>query len=258
MKKLYRTGGIAIACILALAGCEKIDTGHRGVKTNFGEVDMKMGSLPEGLYFYNPFTSGIIEMDTRLQRWESTANTYTKDVQQADIKFVINYHLDPDSAHIMYKTVGTSWAAALLSQAVEGILKQSIGQYDAVDLIEHRGKATAEIQQALVESLKPKLVLVDRIELVNIQYHKAFEAAVEQKVVAVQKAVEEKNRTVQVTEQAKQQIISAEAQAKSMSIRASALSANAKLVEYEAVQKWDGKMPTMMLGGATPFINVGK
>jgi prohibitin 2 len=241
---------------VALVACEQVDTGYRGVQTRFGEVDEKLGSMPEGLYFYNVFTSSVTEMDTRIQRLEGLANTYTKDVQQADIKYVVNYHLDPTQAHTIYKTIGKGWAAQLVPQAVEGILKQVVGHYDAVDLIEHRGKATAEIQTAIAESLKPKFVILDRIELVNIQYHKAFEKAVEDKVVAVQKAVEEKNRTVQVTEQAKQQIISAEAQAKSMSIRANALSANAKLVEYEAVQKWDGKLPQYMLGNTTPFLTV--
>lgn len=242
--------------VISLAACEQIDTGHRGVQTRFGEVDEKLGSMPEGLYFYNPLTTSIIEMDVRVQRLEGTANTYTKDVQQADIKYVVNYRLDPASAHTIFKTVGKGWAAQLVPQAVEGIMKQVVGHYDAVDLIEHRGKATAEIQAAIAESLKPKFVILDRIELVNIQYHKAFEQAVEQKVVAVQKAVEEKNRTVQVSEQAKQQLISAEAQAKSMQIRANALVANPKLVEYEAVQKWDGKLPQYMLGGTTPFIQV--
>jgi hypothetical protein len=40
-----------------------------------------------------------------------------------------------------------------------------------------------------------------------------------------------------------------------MTIRAQALEKNAKLVEYEAVQKWDGKLPHIT-GGVTPFINV--
>jgi prohibitin 2 len=246
----------AIALVFMLAACEQIDTGHRGIQTRFGEVDEKLGSIPEGLYFYNPLTTSIIEMDVRVQRLEGTANTYTKDVQQADIKYVVNYRLDPNAAHTIFKTVGKGWAGQLVPQAVEGIMKQVVGHYDAVDLIEHRGKATAEIQAAIAESLKPKFVILDRIELVNIQYHKAFEQAVEQKVVAVQKAVEEKNRTVQVQEQAKQQLISAEAQAKSMQIRASALVANPKLVEYEAVQKWDGKLPQYMLSNTTPFISV--
>lgn len=248
---------VAAASILVLAACEQVDTGHRGVQVRFGEVDEKAGSLPEGLYFYNILTTSIKEMDVRVLRSEGTANTYTKDVQQADIKYVVNYHLDPNAAHTMYKTVGVNWYTALVPQAVEGIMKQVVGHYDAVDLIEHRGKATEEIQRAIAESLKPKLVIIDRIELVNIQYHKAFEKAVEEKVVAVQRAVEEKNRTVQVQEQAKQQVISATAAAESMRIRANALASNPKLVEYEAVQKWDGKMPQYMLGGALPFISIG-
>jgi regulator of protease activity HflC (stomatin/prohibitin superfamily) len=246
----------SIIAILTLTACEQIDTGHRGVRVTFGEVDEKAGSLSEGLYFYNIFTSSIKEMDTRVQRAEGTANTYTKDVQQADIKYVVNFHLDPNAAHTMYKTVGMNWYAALVPQAVEGIMKQVVGHYDAVDLIEHRGKATEEIQKAIADSLKSKLVIIDRVELVNIQYHKAFEKAVEEKVVAVQKAVEEKNRTVQVQEQAKQQIISAQAQAESMRIRSNALLANPKLVEYEAVQKWDGKLPQYMLGNSVPFVNM--
>ena len=57
-------------------------------------------------------------------------------------------------------------------------------------------------------------------------------------------------------EQAKQQIISAQAQAESMRIRSNALLANPKLVEYEAVQKWDGKLPQYMFGNSIPFVNM--
>ena len=41
-----------------------------------------------------------------------------------------------------------------------------------------------------------------------------------------------------------------------MKIRATALSQNKALVEYEAVKKWDGKLPEYMLGNSVPFINV--
>jgi len=80
---------------------------------------------------------------------------------------------------------------------------------------------------------------------------------VEQKVIAQQKAIEEQNRTKQIEEQARQKVLSAEAEAKSMQIRAQALEQNAKLVQWEAVQKWNGVLPQYMLGGsAVPFINL--
>ena len=48
----------------------------------------------------------------------------------------------------------------------------------------------------------------------------------------------------------------AEAEAKSMTIRANALTKNKALVEYEAVQRWDGKLPQYMMGNTVPFINL--
>ena len=41
-----------------------------------------------------------------------------------------------------------------------------------------------------------------------------------------------------------------------MRIKANALESNPKLVNYEAVQKWDGKMPQYMLGNSVPFIDL--
>lgn len=247
---------VLVAAMLSACGFEIVDTGHRGVKTTFGEVNLKEGSLPEGLYVYNPLTSSIIEMDVRVRRLENTANTYTKDVQQADITYVVNYQLQPENAHLMFKEVGRAWEKTILVPVVEGAFKQVIGQWDAVELISNREKATNAAFKAVHDALSKRSVIITGIEMTNIQYQKTFEHAVESKVTAIQKAIEEQNRTKQVQETAKQKIISAQAEAESMRIRANALQQNAKLVEYEAVQKWDGKMPQYMLGNSVPFINL--
>lgn len=250
---------VGIALVVLVLGVETINTGHRGVKVTFGEVDMKLGSMPEGIYFFNPFTTSVIEIDTRIQKKEGRAHTYTKDIQQSDITYVVNYRLDPDTAHVMFKNVGKNWDAVLVPQAVEGVLKQVIGQYDAVDLIAHRQKATVQTQAEIVKGLKDRGVVIERVELVNIDYTKEFEKSVEQKVVAVQKAIEEQNRTKQIDEKAKQTIISAKAEAESMRIRANALTQNPALVQYEWVQKWDGKLPTTVMGTtANPLIMIPK
>ena len=92
--------------------------------------------------------------------------------------------------------------------------------------------------------------------MTEIKYSSTFEKAIENKVTAEQEALKAKNKTVQVQEEAKQKVISAEAEAKSMAIRVNALTQNKALVEYEAVQKWDGKLPTYNMGGSIPFINL--
>lgn len=77
-------------------------------------------------------------------------------------------------------------------------------------------------------------------------------------MIAEQKAQEAVNNTKRIKEEAEQKVISAKAEAEAMEIKSEALSKNKGLTEYEAVQKWDGKLPQYMLGGATPFINLNK
>ena len=251
--------GIAIVAIVVLsfAGCgiKVVDTGQRGIKTTFGEVVSK--SLPEGLYFFNPITSDIVEMDTRVQRKDGETDTYTRDVQQSVIKYTLNYSLRQNAAHIMYRDVGRDWDDKLVPQVVLGTLKKVVGKWDAVDLIANRDKAGVAAFEAIRKNLGERNVEVSRFEITDIAYTHEFEQSVEQKVIAQQKAIEEQNRTKQIEEQARQKVLSAEAEAKSMQIRAEALEQNAKLVEWEAVQKWNGVLPQYMLGsGATPFINL--
>lgn len=254
VKKLL--GVLFLGATLTGCGFEVVDTGHRGVETKFGKVVSE--SLPEGLYFYNPFTSDIHEMDVRIQKLEGKASTYTRDVQQASVGVALTYSLNKDKVHLTFSEYGRDYEEKVIPQAVEGALKAIIGTWDAVDLISNREKARAQVEEMLAEALATKNVTVQKLEIVNIDYNDEFEKAVENKVTAIQRAIEASNKTKQIEEEAKQKVIAAKAEAESMKIRAQALTQNKSLVEYEAVQKWDGKMPQFMMGnGATPFINLG-
>jgi regulator of protease activity HflC (stomatin/prohibitin superfamily) len=257
--KIAMWGAVALIAIVvvSVAGCgiKVVDTGHRGIKTTFGKVVSE--SLDEGIYFYNPITSNIVEMDTRVQRKDGETDTYTRDVQQSVIKYTLNYRLQQNAAHVMYRDVGRDWDDKLVPQVVLGTLKEVVGKWDAVDLIANRDKAGNAAFEAIRKNLGERSVDVLRFEITDIAYTHEFENSVEQKVIAQQKAIEEQNRTKQIEEQARQKVLSAEAEAKSMQIRAEALEQNAKLVEWEAVQKWNGVLPQYMLGsGTTPFINL--
>jgi prohibitin 2 len=248
---------IILVVIVSVAGCgiKVVDTGQRGVKTRFGEIASE--SLPEGLYFFNPITTKIVEIDTRVKRLDDQTESYTRDVQQANIKYTLNYRLQQNQAHTMYRDVGTDWEQRLIPQVVLGTLKEVVGKWDAVDLISNRDKATNTAFEQIRKNLAERFVEISRFEITDISYTSEFETSVEQKVIAQQKAIEEQNRTKQIEEQARQKVLSAEAEAKSMQIRAEALEQNAKLVEWEAVQKWNGVLPQYMLGGGTtPFINL--
>lgn len=252
---MQRLPALVAATLLATGCAEVIETGHRGIEVNFGEV---IGApLPEGFYWYNPFTTDIVQMDTRMLRMPMETTAYTRDVQQAKLQVVLNYRLDQAAVTDVYKNVGHDWDAKLVPQAVQNALKDAIGKWDAENLIANRDKARAEIEAKTGEALAAKHILLSSLDITDIEYTAEFERAVEAKVVATQRAIEEANRTKQIEEQAKQKVTQAEAEAESIRIRAKALEQNAKLVELEAVQKWDGHLPQYMMGNSVPFLNLG-
>lgn len=241
---------------LILTGCgyHTVDTGTRGVKTRFGQV---IGEpLTEGLYFVNPFTTDIHQMDIRVLKWEGQTEAYTHDVQEAKIHFTLNYQLDPQVVTTVYRTVGEDWANKLVGQVVHQQIKEVVGTWDATDLIANRQKVDSQATLSIVEALRAKSVIVSGFAITDIQFSPAFNTAVEAKVIAQQRALQAQNKTEQVKQEANQKVIDAQAEAQSMKIRADALAQNPKLVAWEAVQKWNGILPQNLYGSAPiPFIS---
>lgn len=241
---------VALLCTLTLTGCgvQTVDQGNTGVKKTLGKV--QADPLPADIYFYNPFTTSIIEMDNHVQKIEDKTNVYTKDVQQADISFAINYSLKPDYSVKMYSTIGQDWEKVIIPQVISGVMKNVIGKWNAIELVSNRDKAATDITAAISAEMAPYGVTITGFQLVNVQFQPEFEKAVEAKVIAVQTAEQSKNETVTVQEQANQRVIAAKADAQAMQIKSEALSKNQGLVAYEAVQKWDGVLPVYVTGSA--------
>ena len=256
-EKMAAPLAIIILLILFVAFCNPIamvGVGERGVKVTLGVVTEQ--SFTEGIHFVTPFISKIVTMDVKMQKIYTTTPVYTKDIQQAKIDYVVNFNLQPESAYRMYREVGMDYKDKVIMPVVEGSIKDVIGKWNAQDLVANREQATSEILAKIRGQLADNYINVTDFQITSINYSDVFERAIESKVTAEQDALKAKNKTVQIQEEAKQKLISAEAEAKSMAIRANALAQNKALVEYEAVQKWDGHMPQYMMGNSIPLINL--
>lgn len=255
--KLAAVVTVIVLFVIAVLLCNPIvvvGVGERGVKVTLGKVSPE--SLGEGMHFIMPYVQKIAKMDVKTQKYTTQTHVYTKDIQQARISYVVNYNLVSDSAYRMYQEVGMDYVSKVINPVLEGSIKDVIGKWNAQDLVANREEATNDILLKLRDQLTPKYVNVTGFQIVDINYSDVFERAIESKVTAEQDALKAKNKTVQIQEEAKQKLISAEAEAKSMSIRANALTQNKALVEYEAVQKWNGILPQYMMGNSVPFVNL--
>ena len=245
---------IMMMCAVGLTGCaEQIDAGNRGVKTVWGETQQKV--LEEGLYFYNPISTKIYEMDCKTLKIVYEMDSYTKDVQQANLRLSVMYNVKPEEATLLFKEIGLNYANVVIYPTVVAVAKDTVGQWEADKLVSNREQASNTMLAKLQESLKDKHIRVTGLSFESVDFSKQFESAIEAKQIAQQDAIKAKNRSVQIEEESKQKLMMAKAEAEAMAIQAKALAQNKSLVAYEAVKKWNGVLPVNIYGSAPiPFI----
>ena len=110
-----------IVLFILVAMCNPISivgVGERGVKVTLGRVSPE--SYSEGVHFTTPFISHIETMSVKTQKSNIATMVFTKDIQQARLTYVINYNLQPENVHKMYKQVGKNYQDTILVPIVEG------------------------------------------------------------------------------------------------------------------------------------------
>ena len=258
VKKIMKWAGAGIGSLLVLialiSAFYSISPGYRGVLITLGKVSQH--SYINGVGFKWPFVSSMIKMDVRTRKMTDKTSTYTSDIQTADLEYTFTYDLNPENIHILYEKVGLDYEAKAILPSLNDVLKDVIGKWQAQELVANRDKARVDVVAGLQERLDRRFYQNITFQFINIDYSDKFEGAIEDKVIAEQKAQEAVNNTKRIKEEAEQKLISAKAEAEAMEIKSEALSKNKGLTEYEAVQKWDGKLPQYMLGNSTPFVNL--
>lgn len=263
MKKIkdMSVGQIALLSLLALvvvitvfSSFYTIKSTERGVLSTFGKISP--GVIEDGLHVKIPFIQTIKKVNVQQKKFDGKENSYTRDVQTSEVQYTINYELVRENVNNLIKNVGDDYHNRIVVPFIRSAMKESFGNFAATEIVENRDAVRREIESTLRRTLDSNYFLNIQFQLVDIDFDDDFENAIKEKQVAEQQALKAKNVTIQIEEQAKQTKIRAEADAEAIRIKAKALESNPKLVEYEAVQKWDGKMPQYMMGNSLPLINL--
>jgi len=258
-KVLANVAGIAIFAFGVLySSFTIVPAGHVGVQITLGEVNQAV--LNEGAQLVNPI-SNIKHVDVRLARANlNNASAGTKDIQQVHTDIVINYRMSPAKVPHIYKEFGLDVDTKVLGPAINESFKSAVGHYTSEELITKRDAVNADIMSRLGEKLAPFNIVVNNVSLVNFGFSKAYQEAIEQKVIATQAKLRADQDYERIQVEAKSRIAQAKGEAEAIAIQASAIQhqGGAAYVQLQAIEKWDGKLPNVMGAGPTPFINVGK
>lgn len=239
-----------------------VPAGHRGVvfDTVKGVVPVP---LKEGMNYITPYLEQAVLMDVRVQKAEFTASAASKDLQMVHTTIAVNILPDADGVAQLYKTVGMDYAEKIVHPAVQEVLKASSALYTAEELVTKREQVKQVINDELAKILKKSGIILQETYLTDFQFSPEFEKAIEAKQVAEQDALKAQRDLQRIKIEAEQQVAKAKAEAEGLRMQKEAITAELlelRRIEMQklAIEKWDGQMPQVILGGNTPFVDVGK
>lgn len=229
-----------------------INPGERGIVVVMGTMNDTI--YDEWLHFKIPFFSTIIKTNIQTQKFESDADSASKDLQSITTRIAVNGRIDEKAVRTIYRDLGGDEMVAnkVVNPSVQEAVKSVTAKYTAEELITKRTLVSSEIKTILVEKLSKYGIIVGDVNMVNFNFSSDFNQAIERKVKAEQEALAEKNKLETVKYQAQQTIEQAKAEAESIKIQAEAIQSQwwAAYVNLKWIEKRNGQLPATSLGSS--------
>lgn len=234
---------VIIALFLLIPSTKIVKQGEVGVVTRFGRATGR--EMSAGLNWKAPFIESVTKMDTKIKRSDATAGAGTKDLQTVNTSIVLNYHIQSADASDIFSQLGDddSLFDKVIYPAIQEVVKATISQYKAEELLTKREEVKTVIDTKLSERLLAYWVYVDDVSLTDITFSNEFDKAIESKQVAEQKA-----------QQAQYEVETAKAEAEKNNAQTQALTP--EILRKMWIEKWDGKLPTVMSGDSNLIYSI--
>lgn len=245
--------GVLLILILALGTFRTVGAGEVGIITRFGEVQRTAES---GLVVKLPFIESLTTMDTRTQKEEVVSSAVTKDLQDVEASLALNYSIDRETALKIYKELGVHYKDNIITPVLHESFKAGTAQYSAEELITHRSEAKEKVLAVVKERLSAYGVVVSDLNIVNLNFSKAFNKAIEQKAVAQQEVEKAKQELEKTKIDAEKKVAAAKAEAEAQRLQQSTLTD--LMIKKMYIEKWDGQLPTTATGDAGVILNLGE
>jgi prohibitin 2 len=244
---------IIIGLIWLVMPFSVVPAGYRGVLTTFGSPSAQVYN--EGLNFRWPIAQRM-----RIQKGEGEGEAASKDLQTVHTRVALNYHIKPEAAITVFRDLGNEPADRIIVPSVHESVKAVTARFTAEDLISKRTEVRDQIVALLRDRLGRHGIMVDEFSILNFNFSKTFNEAIEAKTTAEQLKLKAERDLMRIEVEAKQKITSAKAEAESLALQRQQVSTDLLRLreienQAEAIKKWDGRLP-QATGGVMPFVNI--
>jgi regulator of protease activity HflC (stomatin/prohibitin superfamily) len=279
----FRNVALAVLMLGSVAACSTVPAGHVGVKVFLlgGDKGVDSEELGVGRYWIGP-NEQLYIFPTFMQNYvwtkdptegspnDESISFQTADGMTANADVGISYSIDPSKVTTIFQTYRRG-VDEITDTFLRNMVRDSIVKEASTKPIEYvygAGKAElmAAVQQDVMGQVGPIGIKIDKIYWIGeIRLPQTVIDSINAKNAATQMAQQRQNEVAQATAEAQKKVAEAKGDADSILLKAEAQaqankilaqSLTAEFVQYEALQKWDGKLPTMTGSSAIPFVNV--
>ncbi|KAH8085268.1 band 7 family-domain-containing protein [Filobasidium floriforme] len=203
---------IALGTAAFQASIYDVPGGYRAVMFDrFSGV--KNEASGEGTHFLVPWLQKAILYDVRIKPRNISTTTGSKDMQMVSLTLRVMSRPDIAVLPKIYQNLGLDYDERVLPSIGNEVLKATVAQFDAAELITQREVVSAKIRQDLLTRAREFNILLEDVSITHMTFGKEFTTAVEQKQIAQQDA-ERAKFVVEKAEQERQAaVIRAEGEA---------------------------------------------
>jgi regulator of protease activity HflC (stomatin/prohibitin superfamily) len=258
-KALYKTIRLTLILLLIFiifTPFSLVNAGERGVLMLFGKVQERV--LGEGIHPIIPLINTVKKLSVRVQKQQISTEASSKDLQDVFTDVALNWHIIPEEANAIFQQIGdeNQVIERIINPAVEEVLKAVMAKYTAEEIITKREEVKAGVDESLTTRLASYHIRVDDISLVHVHFSERFGEAVETKQIAEQQAKRAGFVALKALKEAEAKVNLAKGEAEAQRLLRETLTP--ELLEKEAIEKWNGKLPMIVGDGGQKLLDLSE
>ena len=272
----------------------RIDAGHVGIKVNLAGSARGVQDIPivTGWVMFNPLTQQIVSFPISVQNviWTASPNegrpvdeSITFSSQEGvnvNSDIGLSFHIESAKAPHLYLRFRQPDVMVLADGYVRNAVRQAFNDIASRMPVQEiygsgKGKLVNDVSTRLRDVLGSDGFIIDQLTINGaLRLPETVAQAINRAMEATQNAIQAENRVRQVRAEAEQNVAQAhggaeaarqraEGEADAVFIRARAdaraneiirLSTTGTVLQYRAIERWDGKLPMMQTGEKLPLL----
>jgi regulator of protease activity HflC (stomatin/prohibitin superfamily) len=291
---LFAVALIIGSLVLMSSCMARVDAAHVGIRVKLAGSSRGVDDIPvvTGWVFYNPLTEQLVMFPTSVQNVTWTKDPHEGNPRDESITFSsqegvninadigLSFHIEATKAPHLYLRFRKNDPIELANGYVRNAVREAFNDAASKMVVqkiygEEKGKLLAEVSRRLQDQLGKDGFMLDQLTINGaLRLPENVATAINRAMEQTQQAIQAENRVRQVRAEAEQAITQAqgaanaarerakgEADAKLITARAEAKSniilrrsMSATVLQYRALERWNGRMPVMNGGGAMPLL----